>query len=64
MSKFEILKNKIKKYINATDYPVKPEVPTGKPARPTQLSMQQRAVQLTNLAEQKYRHGNYQDRLR
>ena len=44
MSKCEILKNKIKKYIDATDYPIKPEVPTRKPARLTQLNMQQMAA--------------------
>ena len=41
ISKCKIFKNKIKKYIDATDYPIKPEVPTRKRARPTQLSMQQ-----------------------
>ena len=51
MSKCEILKNKIKKYIGATDYPIKPEVPTGKPARLTQLNMQQMVAAVTNLAE-------------
>ena len=44
------LKNKIKKYIDATDYPIKPEVPTGKPARPTQLSMQQMAAAANQLS--------------
>ena len=50
MSKCEILKNKIKKYINATDYPIKSEVPTGKPARPTQLNMQQIAAAANQLS--------------
>ena len=49
MSKCEILKNKIQKYIDATDYPIKPEVPTGKPVRPTQLSMQQRTATANQL---------------
>ena len=49
MSKCEIHKNKIKKYIDATDYPIKPEVPTGKPERPTQLNMQQMAAAANQL---------------
>ena len=53
MSKCEILKNRIKKYIDATNYPIKPEVPTGKPARPTQLKMQQMATETNQLSRGK-----------
>ena len=46
----EILKNKIKKYIDATDYLIKPEVPIWKPVRPTQLNIQQRAAAANQLS--------------
>ena len=46
----EILKNKLKKYIDTTDYPIKPEVPTWKPAR--SLHLQQRADGAANAANQ------------
>ena len=42
MNNCEILKNKIKKYIDSTDYPIKPELSTRKQAMPSQL--QQRAA--------------------
>ena len=51
MSKYEILKNKIKKYIDAIDYPIKPEVPTGKPARPTQLTRGAPGMRVLDLAK-------------
>ena len=44
MSQCEILKNKIKKYIDATDYRIKPEILTWKPARPSQLQQSATAV--------------------
>ena len=48
MSNCDILNNKIKKCIEATDYLINPEVPTWKPARPGRYNYNRGQLQLTN----------------
>lgn len=51
MSKCEILKNRIKKYIDATDYPIKPELQIWKPTRLPTISRPTRKLPVHHSTE-------------